>query len=64
MISCVPTLKGGLGRPFFVFVFYFLKYPGEASAASSNQIQATSKQIQATSLTTVRLVACQGAHVR
>ena len=62
MISCVPTLKGGFGRPFFIFKNFWISLV--TPAASSNQIQATSKQIQATSLTAVRLVACQGAHGR
>lgn len=57
MISYVPTIKGGFGRPFFVFAFYFYD-AGDATAASSRQIPATSNQIQATSLTVVKLVAC------
>ena len=48
MISYVPTIKGGFGRPFFIFE-NFMDPAGEATAASSNQIQATSNQIQATS---------------
>ena len=49
MISYVPTIKGGFGRPFLYLFFIFLKFAGEAAEASSSQIQATSNQIQATS---------------